>query len=139
MAIVLPAVGEDRLLARALGKVVPTDGDVTLKLYVNDYTPVTGSVAGSFTEMSTNGYAAKTLAQESWTVSQVSSKASASYAQQTWTFDDTGGENTIYGYFVIDEDAVVLWAERFADPRTVGAVSGDVLRLTPVITLDTEV
>lgn len=135
MAGILPTEGEDRLLSRALGTTVPVDGDITLKLFVNDYTPVDASVNGDFTEMSTNAYAAKVLAQESWTVAQATGVAEGTYAQQAWTFDDTGGfPTTIYGYWLVDEDDVVVGAERFATSYVVTEI-GDVLRITPTLTL----
>jgi len=135
MAGIVPTVGEDRILRRALGDITPVSFNLTLKLFVNDYTPVDGSVNGSFTEMSTQGYAAKTLTAASWTVAQNgATKAEATYAQQTWTFDGTGGATVIYGYYIVDENDVVLMAERFASSYT-ATNNGDILRITPTHTL----
>lgn len=132
MALVVPNVGENKLLSFALGDASPADQ--TLKLYVNDYTPVAGSVAGDFTEMSTLGYSAKTLTMASWTIAQNgSAEAEATYAQQTWTFT-AGSAVTVYGYYVVDSGSgVLLWAERFSSPPTVQN-SGDIIRVTPVLT-----
>lgn len=123
MAGLVPNAGE----AIALDRFLKTS-DETLKLYVNDYTPVEGSVAGDFTEMSTQGYAAKTLTAASW--------SSGAYAQQTWTFDGTGGSTVVYGYFVIDAGSgTIMFAERFGTPPTI-VNNGDQIKVTPTITAD---
>ena len=123
MAGLVPNAGEEIALDRFL-----KTSDETLKLYVNDYTPVEGSVAGDFTEMSTQGYAAKTLTAASW--------SSGAYAQQTWTFDGTGGSTIVYGYFVIDAGTgVIMFAERFGTPPTI-VNSGDQIKVTPTVTGD---
>lgn len=123
MAGLVPNAGE----AIALDRFLKTS-DETLKLYVNDYTPVEGSVAGDFTEMSTQGYAAKTLTAASW--------SSGAYAQQTWTFDGTGGSTIVYGYFVIDAGTgVIMFAERFGTPPTI-VNNGDQIKVTPTVTGD---
>ena len=123
MAGLVPNAGEEIALDRFL-----KTSDETLKLYVNDYTPVEGSVAGDFTEMSTQGYAAKTLTAASW--------SSGAYAQQTWTFDGTGGSTIVYGYFVIDAGTgVIMFAERFGTPPTI-VNNGDQIKVTPTVAAD---
>ncbi len=131
MAIVIPNAGEALLLEWMLGKTAPEA--MTLKLYTNNYTPIETSVAGSFTEASGSGYAAKSLASASWSVVS-GDPAVGSYAQQTWTF--TGALGSVYGYYVVGATSgTILWAERFTDgPYTVGA-SGDAIRITPRMTL----
>lgn len=123
MAGLVPNAGE----AIALDRFLKTS-DETLKLFVNDYTPVEGSVASDFTEMSTQGYAAKTLTAASW--------SSGAYAQQTWTFDGTGGSTTVYGYFVIDAGSgTIMFAERFGSPPTI-VNNNDQIKVTPTVTAD---
>lgn len=121
MAGLVPNAGE----AIALDRFLKTS-DETLKLFVNDYTPVESSVAGDFTEMSTQGYAAKTLTAASWT--------SGAYAQQIWTFDGTGGSTVVYGYFVIDAGSgTIMFAERFGSPPTI-VNNNDQIKVTPTVT-----
>ena len=67
LTLLVPDAGEVQLLTIALQKA--TVETQTLKLYVNNYTPVEGSIASNFTEMSTNGYAAKVLTRASWSIS----------------------------------------------------------------------
>ncbi len=133
MALYIPDVGEVALWKRALGQA--TNGNMTLKLYVNDYTPVAGSTAANFTEMSTLGYAAKTLTAGSWVVTTISNVASGTYAQQTWTFT-AGTAVIVYGYYIIEAGGVVCYAERFSSSQTV-QYTGDAISITPVITFTT--
>lgn len=136
MPLLIPTEGENKNLECMLGKSTP--GNLTLKLFVNDKTPVDGDTSASYTEMSTQGYAAKTLLPANWTVAQDGNdKAEASYAEQQWTFDGTGGSTTIYGYYIVDAADVVRWAERFTTPR-MAVDNGDLLRLTPKFTFSTE-
>jgi hypothetical protein len=133
MALILPSGAEKTTLEFSLGVLVP--GNQTLKLYVNDYVPDDTSVAASFTEMSTCGYAAKTLTKTSWVVTAggVGAVASGAYAQQTFTFT-AGGPTSVYGYFVIDvTSGLLLWAERFASFKSI-ANTGDQIIITPTIT-----
>lgn len=102
---------------------------------------VATSVPGAkgFTEMSTQGYASKTLTMATWAAAaQVASKASISYgSEQSWTFNGTGGDTTVYGYYVIDGAGVLRWAERFTSARLVRN-NGDQLAFTPKLTLSRE-
>lgn len=132
MTLLVPTVGENKLNEFMLGKATP--GDQTLKLFVSDTTPADGDTAGTYTEMSTHGYAAKTLTKASWAVAQNGGVAEGSYAQQTWNFTAAAAV-TAYGYYVIDSTSgVLLWAERFATPKVV-EFDGDQIKLTPKITL----
>lgn len=132
MALVVPDQGEVEKLSRMLNK--SATGDVVLRLYTNNYTPIEGSVVGDFTDATAAGYAAKTLTGSSWTISTVGNVSTAAYAEQTFTF--TAGE-TCYGYFVTNAaDDKVLWAELFTDgPYVIPAGGGDI-NVTPKIIAD---
>jgi len=131
MPLLVPTVGENKLIEFALGFSVP--GNQTLKLFTNNITPADADTAATYTEMATLGYAAKTLVKGSWTVAQNGGVAEGVYAAQTWTFT-AGTAVTIYGYFVIDSTSgVLLWAEKF----TTGVVkqfAGDQVIITPKFT-----
>jgi hypothetical protein len=132
MTIVVANPSEVTLLQQALGFSVP--GNQILKLYVNDLTPGDADVAGSFTEMSSLGYAAKTLTKGSWSVASSGGVGTASYAQQTWTFS-AGAAVTVYGYYVVDTTTgLLLWSERFGTPK-VCQNAGDSIVITPIFTL----
>lgn len=135
MAGKVPTAGELKLLAYMLGKTAPAD--LTLKLFINNITPVDGNVVGDFTEMSTLGYALKTLTMATWgAASTIGARASIAYPQQTWTFT-AGAAVTVYGYYIVDSANVVVFAEAFGAGKVV-QFTGDVIRVTPTITLNTE-
>lgn len=134
MALILPTASEATVLKFALGASTP--GDQTLKLFVNDVTATDDTlVAAGLTEMSTHGYAAKTLTKTSWVVTGNSgAAASGAYAQQTWTFTAASAV-TVYGYFVIDSTTgLLLWFEKFTTGKVIQN-AGDQIIITPAITL----
>jgi hypothetical protein len=111
----------------------PASKDLTLKLFTNNFTPGTTTVVGDFTEAAGGGYSAITLSNGSWTVSSISVPRSATYAQQTFTF--TGAltsSATVYGYYIVDDDNVLIAAEKVG--TITPANSGDTYVCTPVIT-----
>lgn len=134
--LLVPTVGENKLLEFLLGMAAPTNQE--LRLYVNDKTPADGDVAGDYTQMSTLGYAAKTLTMASWVVAQNGGVAEGVYAQQTWTFT-AGTPVPVYGYYVVDSGTgTLLWAERFVASKTVQN-DGDQIKITPKFTFEKKV
>jgi len=133
MALVLADLGAATILDAFFNNSWPAGGkDLTLKLYTNDYTPLDTSTAGSFTEAAGGGYATKTLSNGSWTQSQVSNIEQVAYAQQTITFTGAlNGSATVYGYFVVDADGVLVYGERFATAFQPTS-NGDAIKVTPL-------
>lgn len=130
MALLVPDAGEVQMLTMALKKA--TVETQTIKLFVNNYTPVEGSVASSFTEMTTHGYAAKTLARADWTIATNAGVSDATNLLQTWTFTAAAAV-IVYGYFIIETtSAIILWAELFPTPQTIQN-AGDQIKITPKI------
>ena len=127
----VPDVGALAQLSRLLNNTWPTDKDLTLKLYTNNFTIEDNTIASDFTEATGGGYAAKTLANGSWTVSVSGGIAQGIYAQQVFTFSGPMIPNTVaYGYYVVDSDGVLQWAETFSEP--VSPVSaGNHIDITP--------
>lgn len=110
-------------------------GNQIIKLYVNNVTPTEESTATTFTEMSTHGYAAKTLTRGNWTIADVTGVSTASYAQQIWAFTSATPAVNVYGYFVIDATSgALLWAEKFSTVQIISNI-GDEIRITPKLTL----
>lgn len=139
MAIVLADVGAKVLLDIILNDDWPAGGkDLTLKLFATNVVPAHNSTAGSFTEAVGGGYASKTLYNnysDGWVVSGSNDPRDGTYEQQTWTFTGPLTTNgTIYGYYVIDADGTLLWAEAFAQSFT-PVNNGDALLLTPKLSL----
>jgi len=116
-------------------------GDLTLKLFTNDITPEDFHTAENYTEATGGGYAPKTLIMGNWTVAIVNFGtteapvliALATYAKQTFTFTGplTGGAKII-GYYLVDADGILQWAERLPDSaQLTPANDGDAQMITP--------
>lgn len=116
MALVLTDAGATQILTSYFKKTQPAGGDnLTLKLFVNDITPADDDVVGDYMEAVGGGYAAKTLTAGSWSIAPNAGVIEASYAEQVWLF--TGGlttNTTIYGYYIVDADNVLIYAEKAA-------------------------
>jgi hypothetical protein len=132
MTLLVPSVGENMLLGMALG--FNAQEDFSLKLFVNNVTPADTDVASTYTEMSTLGYAAKTLAKANWSIAQNGGAAEGSYPEQTWTFT-SGTAVTVYGYYVVGAvSGTLLYSELFGAAKVVQN-TGDTIKITPKITL----
>lgn len=110
MALVVPNVGEVRLLRYIVNNVSPTN--LVLHLYVNDVTPSELDSTSTFTEATSSGYSSATLSGSSWSVGTTDGTSSALYSAGI-TFTFSVGES-VYGYYVTDTPTGnLLWAERF--------------------------
>lgn len=106
--------------------------DITLHLYSNDVTPAESDGAGSYTEVTGGGYAAKTLNYAGWTIT-AGSPTRAVYAAQDFNFTGpTTGPGTIYGYYLLDADGDLMGSIRFSEavvPFT--PINGSLIRIIP--------
>ena len=131
MAFVIADAYRNTLLDNLL-KVTSTPENWILRMYTNNYTPLTTSVAGSFSEANFTGYSSITLSRSSWGSASVSSHvATASYGTQTWT--NSGSSQTLYGYYITGVSGTLILAEAFATPRTVN--TGESISVTPTASL----
>jgi len=137
MALVIPAASEVLLLSFMVGKAAPAT-TWTLRLFVNDHTPSEADQldASDYTEMTTQNYAPITLTNSAWTVSPEDPEALAVQPEKTFTFDGSGGDTPVYGYYITDDtaDELVL-AERFPITPTVPDTLGGTIDITPQIDL----
>ncbi len=132
MALTIPNASEVTLLQFALGHSVP--GNQLLKLFTNNVTPGDTDVASTYTEMTGQGYSAKTLTKGNWSVVSSNGVGTATYAAQTWTFSG-GTAVTAYGYYIVDATSgLLLWAEPFGTAKVIQNV-GDQIIITPAFTL----
>jgi hypothetical protein len=131
MAIAVPDIAETLLLKYIVGLVAP--GSPVIHLYSNDLTPAEATTIGNFTEVNVAGYNAKTLTSTYWTVSTLSNTTTAYYSQETFSF--TTGAN-VYGYYVTDTSAALLWCERFTGAPFAIPTGGGSIALASRITLD---
>lgn len=127
MTLVVPNVGEVLALEKYLKLV-----NLTLKLYSNNVIPAETNTAASFTPVTGGGYAAKTLIAASWSITS-GAPSFGLYAAQDFTFTGvTDAPGTIYGYYVVDPDNVLRWAERFTESVVpFSPVNGSLIRVTP--------
>jgi hypothetical protein len=134
MAQVFMDAGCTNVLGAWLNNSRPTGGqNLTLKLFVNDITPTNAMTAASFTAAAGGGYADKTLTSGSWTVSAPGGIVQGAYAKQTFTFSGALTTNTtIYGYYIVDADGVIVTAERLA-ASFAPANNLDSVDVTPII------
>ena len=121
-----PDASERLLLSYILGKASP--GDQMLKLFVSDTTPGNGDAAATYTEMTTHGYAAKTLTSSNWSIATVAGAAVATYPDQTFTFT-SGPAVTVHGYYRIDSASGLLLAAERLDTPIVVQNTGDAITI----------
>lgn len=133
MTLVVPEVGEALMLTAIVSYKA-----LTLKLYSNNYTPVDGSVAGDFTEVAGGGYADIDLSAASWTIGGGAPGVAVYNSFQNFQFTGaTNAPGTVYGYYLINSDGVLIWAERFpADDVPFTPVNGSLISVKPRLTLD---
>lgn len=136
MTIVVPNAAEEAFLDLMLSE------SLNLRLFTNDVesglteSQIEALTAGSFTEATFTGYAAKTLTGGSWTTTQGDDYSYGTYAQQTFTRTSTGTAQVIRGYYVTRATGgAIRWYEYFPGPITV-TNNGDTITLTPQFTLD---
>lgn len=136
MSIVLSDVGAEQILKKYFANTAPAGGNnLTLKLFTSNTTPADTDTAGTYTEATGGGYSAITLTAASFTVSTVGGIAQAAYAQRTFTFSGALTTNgTVYGYYIVDADGVLIYAERAATSYT-PLNNGDALMITPIFKL----
>ena len=134
MALLVPTNGEGDMLRFMLNFSAPEN--LVLRLYQNNVTPSETDVAATYTEATFTGYASATLTGASWTVNE-GAPSDASYAQQSFTSSAAQAVQQIYGYFLTRvTSGRIGWSERFTDGPYPVSNNGDVVRVTPAITLD---
>lgn len=133
-----PIEGEVDTLNVLLGKVA--QGTLELRLFKNNLTVIDSTVYANFTECDFTGYAAKTLASGTWTVTPGTPDAGsgevpsyASYPVQTFTSTAVQSQ-TIYGWYIVRTGTnKVIYAQKISAPHAI-AYNGDNFTVTPVIT-----
>lgn len=134
MPLVVPDVGEVRLLRYIVGNTYPTS--LILQLYTNDLTPVDTSTDLSFTSATATSYAPATLSPNSWGIGTTSGTSSALYNSGiTFTFGTAAATQNVYGYYVTDQAGALLWAERFPGAPFALPQSGGEIAIRPQVQL----
>ena len=110
MSFVLTQIGSQKILNAYFNNIWPSFGkDLTLRLFVNDYTPTTMDNVSNYVEANEGtGYQSIVLNTGSWVVN-----SSVNYTLQIFNFNDVlDGDNTIFGYYITDADGDLILAER---------------------------
>lgn len=131
---VIPDEGEAVALAAWLGKMAAAV-PLTLRLFSNNHTPAHGDTVASYTEVTGGGYAAFALTAANWVITP-GSPSSAAYAAHLFTFTGaTTAPGTVYGYYITDNNNKLVTAQLLNAPPFTPAVNGDIVGVTPTITL----
>lgn len=98
---------------------------ISLRLFINNYQPVPGTVVANLVEPTFVGYEAQPLDPESFpeatVLAHVASVTSGDVAEWIPAAAPVPAQ-TVYGYFATDADGAYLWAARLASPIAVEAL-----------------
>lgn len=121
--------------AQVLGAWIAAKSPMKLRLYSNNRTPVVGDVLADYTQVSGGGYSEINLSAANWTVTAGSPSVALYSALQEFSFSTfISPPGTIYGYYIVDSDNVLILAERFPEGSVPFApVDGSIIRIRPRI------
>lgn len=104
-----------------------------LRLFKNNHVPTEADVVGDYTEANFSGYPG--AVSPTWGTPFVngSNKGEVDATLITYTHNGGGTANTVYGVYVVDGAGVLVYAERFPAPYTMGS-NGDTFPYTPKVT-----
>lgn len=130
MAQVLTDLGADEILKAYFNNNFPLNKDLSLRLFTNNRSPLDTDITSDYIEAIGGGYLTKDILSGSWAVNTINNPSDAEYFQQLWTFTGSlTGNSTIYGYYVVNSDNVLLWIETLNTPFT-PVSNGDKLAIT---------
>jgi hypothetical protein len=112
MSYVLTQIGSKKILNSYFNNVYPDSGkDLTLRLFVNDYTPTTMDIVSNYIEANEGGgYQSIILNNGLWSINNLTE---IDYTIQVFNFTDVlNGDNTVFGYYITDGDGDLILAER---------------------------
>lgn len=125
----IPNVSE----VEAINKII--NQTLTLKLYSNNVTPAEADIVSSYTEVTGGGYVSKTLVFAAWIV-VAGSPTRGTYSIQSFVFTGvTGGPGTVYGYYVVDGNGILLGSEAFPG-GPYSPIANSIIRVTPKISVE---
>jgi len=132
MALLVPNSAEIEILKYIFNQTSPEN--LVIRLYSNNVTPSETDTVGTYTETTGGGYAPINLTPGNWTLLS-GNPATASHTLVEWTFNASVGN--VYGYYVTRiSSGDLVWAERFTNgPYNINNV-GDILRITPRLSLE---
>lgn len=102
-----------------------------LRLFKNDHTPTLDDSLGNYVECDFDGYARIAFLDGTWQSPSLANHVYTISYPTPFIYDVTATPSptqTVYGYYVVRENAELYWSERFETPR--------VLALNDSITLE---
>ena len=107
-------------------------------LFQNDFVPFLGMTLLNISPASFSGYGGLQLAY-GWSAAVIDGVRAVSRAHpMTWVHDGGPVSCWVFGYYIVDEDGNLAWAERFCPaPHAVNSV-GITVRVTPELTARNE-
>jgi len=91
-------------------------------LFKNDYHPVPGVLIGDLVEANFGGYSAQAIIEADWGDATVTDNGASSENATAVTFTHSSAPTlgqTVYGYYVTNGGAELVWVVRFATPRVI--------------------
>lgn len=131
MNMVIPNEGKLYWLDRALNPDANPGEELRVILYTNNYTPVDGSAAGSFTAATFTGSDPWSLLPGDWPAAAIVANVAESTYPDTPTWTNTGATTELcYGWYAVTLlGGIVAAAQRFDSPRNM--TPGSVETLDP--------
>lgn len=111
-----------RMLQAWVGDIAD-DGEYLVCLYQNEYKPDNDTTIDDFEEATFGGYSPFMFDPGSFGAVSVVDHVAITTASPDATFsvDESSESQTIYGYFLLDDDLDYIWGESFKEPKTVNA------------------
>ena len=114
------SIGQDTVLDMLAGLKaywVANRPNLRVGLFQNNYDPVPGSVLGDFTAATFSGYSVVNLNPSTFGTPAYASGEGSMLSSAISTFTNAGTSQTIYGYYVWDNDtSKYLFGESFGSP-----------------------
>jgi hypothetical protein len=136
MALVVP-----KAVCRAwLDSVVGAEGEmeeVTVRLFKNNVTVDGDTEIADLTVADFTGYAESTVVVWGGAFTNTNGKAEVIGGSKQFTATGSATPNTVYGYYVVDGDSELVYAENFNEPIEVTGV-GDAIVVVPRFTLGSQ-
>jgi|SRR6516162_620944 len=134
MSIKVPDQGLQNLLEDLRLK-LNSLGNIAIRLFNNNYTPAAGDTPSSYTEATFPGYSRVNTTLGAATIDTTAHKATTTAPIATFLCTGGGTTEQIYGYYVLDASANLLWSERFTGAPFSMSNNGDVIAFQPLLTM----
>jgi hypothetical protein len=135
MAGVIPQVMQVAVLNTILDKAGAILFPLTVRLFSNDITPSVTDEFADYTEVTGGGYANVDIADGTDFTVSAGTPSEAEFAD----FIDflftgtTGGTGKVFGYYISDDNNVLVGAQRGSAPSGITIANGSLVRVLPIL------